>query len=69
MTSWSTCGSAHQTYGRWIAEQLTAERREQIFIPCGMAHGFCTLEPNTEVAYKVDAYYAPEHDSGLIWND
>jgi dTDP-4-dehydrorhamnose 3,5-epimerase len=57
------------TYGRWIAQQLTAEGGEQVFVPCGMAHGFCTLEPDTEVVYKVDEYYVPEHDSGVIWND
>ena len=52
------------TYGRWTARQLTAEGGEQLFVPRGFAHGFCTLEPDTEVAYKVDAFYAPASDSG-----
>jgi dTDP-4-dehydrorhamnose 3,5-epimerase len=57
------------TYGRWVAEKLTAEGGEQLFVPRGFAHGFCTLEPDTEVAYKVDGFYSPQCDSGLIWND
>ena len=57
------------TYGQWVAEHLTADNCEQMFIPRGLAHGFCTLEPNTQVAYKVDEYYAPECDSGLWWSD
>jgi dTDP-4-dehydrorhamnose 3,5-epimerase len=57
------------TYGRWIAATLTAERGEQIFVPRGFAHGYCTLENDTEVAYKVDDYYAPECERGFIWND
>jgi dTDP-4-dehydrorhamnose 3,5-epimerase len=56
-------------YGRWIAAILTAHHGEQMFIPRGLAHGFCTLEPDTEVAYKVDEYYAPEFEQGLAWND
>jgi dTDP-4-dehydrorhamnose 3,5-epimerase len=57
------------TFGRWCAETLTAQSGTQLFVPRGFAHAFCTLEPNTQVAYKVDDYYAPECDSGLIWND
>ena len=57
------------TYGRWVGETLTAEGGEQMFVPRGFAHAFCTLEPDTVVAYKVDDFYAPASDSGLIWND
>jgi len=57
------------TYGEWIAERLSAENGAQIYLPHGFAHGFCTLEENTELAYKVDAYYAPASDDGIVWND
>jgi dTDP-4-dehydrorhamnose 3,5-epimerase len=56
-------------YGRWEGETLTADGGEQLFVPRGFAHAFCTLEPDTIVAYKVDEFYAPASDSGLIWND
>src|SRR4051812_10656849 len=56
-------------YGRWHGETLTAAEGEQLFLPRGFAHGFCTLEPDTVVAYKVDALYAPSCDSGLVWDD
>ncbi len=57
------------TYGRWTAETLTTNGGEQLFVPRGCAHGFCTLEPDTEIAYKVDDYYAPEWEQGLAWDD
>ena len=57
------------TFGRWIGATLTADGGEQLFIPRGFAHAFCTLEDDAEVAYKVDDFYAPKCDSGLIWND
>jgi dTDP-4-dehydrorhamnose 3,5-epimerase len=60
-------GSA--TYGRWTAATLTAQGGEQIFVPRGFAHGYCTLEDNTEVAYKVDCNYAPECEQGIVWDD
>jgi len=56
-------------YGKWVGRTLTAEGGEQLFVPRGFAHGYCTLEPNTEVAYKVDGFYAPACDAGLAWND
>ena len=57
------------TYGRWAGVTLTADGGEQLFIPRGFAHGYCTLAPDTEVAYKVDGFYAPDCDAGLAWND
>ncbi|MBX6320734.1 MAG: dTDP-4-dehydrorhamnose 3,5-epimerase [Rhodospirillaceae bacterium] len=57
------------TYGRHFAAVLSAAGWEQIFVPVGVAHAVCTLEPDTLVVYKVSAHYAPEHDRGLLWSD
>jgi len=57
------------TYGRHVAVELSARQWQQLYVPPGFAHGFCTLEVDTEVLYKVSDYYSPEHDKGLLWND
>ena len=57
------------TYGRHAGAVLSAQAWNQILVPIGFAHGFMTLEPDTEVIYKVSNYYAPDHDKGLLWND
>lgn len=57
------------TYGRHEALELTASGRKLIFIPKGFAHGFLTLADDTEVEYKVDEYYSPEHDRSLRFDD
>jgi dTDP-4-dehydrorhamnose 3,5-epimerase len=61
------CGSP--TYGRHVSTVLSAEEGNQLFIPVGFAHGLVTLESDTKVLYKVSNYYAPEYDTGLLWND
>lgn len=58
-----------QTYGQHVSAELSAEGRQQMWIPAGFAHGFCTLEPDTSVIYKVSDYFAPDCERGLRWND
>lgn len=60
-------GSPH--YGRHVSARLSASEGNQLFIPAGFAHGFCTLEPDTRIFYKVDRHYSAAHDAGILWND
>lgn len=57
------------TYGKWVACELSASKFNQLLVPKGFGHGFLTLEPDTEVFYKVSAPYAPQCDRGIRWND
>ena len=58
-----------ETFGKWEGFELSAKNKLMLFVPRGFAHSFCTIEENTEFVYKVDGLYAPESDSGIIWND
>ena len=55
------------TYGQHVSQRLSADAGEQLFIPAGFAHGFCTLSDDTLIQYKVDNFYAPETEGGIFW--
>lgn len=57
------------TFGEWAAVTLTAESAEQLFVPRGFAHGYCTLEDDTEIAYKCDSVYVPQAEAGFLFSD
>jgi dTDP-4-dehydrorhamnose 3,5-epimerase len=57
------------TFGAWLSLEVSAEKWNQILVPAGFAHGFVTLVPDTEVAYKVTARYAPQHDRSIRFDD
>jgi dTDP-4-dehydrorhamnose 3,5-epimerase len=57
------------TFGKHISLVISADAWNQILVPEGFAHGFCSLERDTEVVYKVNAPYSKEHDKGILWSD
>lgn len=56
-------------YGRWIATTLSPEANNQLWVPVGFGHGFCTLESNSVISYRVTDYYSPDDDKGVAWDD
>ena len=58
-----------KTYKQWICVELSAENKKQIFIPRGFGHAFISLTDDTELLYKADNYYSPEHDRSILWSD
>lgn len=57
------------TYTRWVGIELDADARRAVYVPEGFAHGYQTLGPDTETFYQVSAYYAPEAEGGVRWDD
>jgi dTDP-4-dehydrorhamnose 3,5-epimerase len=61
--------SNSKTYKKWISIELNSNDLKMIYIPEGFAHGFQTLEDNTEVMYQMSNWFSPEHAKGIRWND
>ena len=61
--------SGSPTFGKWIAEILSATNKKQLFVPVGFAHGFCVLSETAEFIYACTDYYHPPSERGIIWND
>jgi dTDP-4-dehydrorhamnose 3,5-epimerase len=57
------------TYGRWVSVTLSPNDNNQLWVPVGFAHGFCTLEASSIISYRVTSYYSPENDKGVAWDD
>jgi dTDP-4-dehydrorhamnose 3,5-epimerase len=57
------------TYGQWVGTLISAENKQQLWVPVGFAHGFCVVSEFAEVLYKTTDYYAPGHERCVIWND
>ena len=57
------------TFGKWISVVLSPETNNQLWVPVGFGHAFCTLEPNSVISYRVTNYYSPDHDKGVAWDD
>jgi len=57
------------TFGKWVAASLSAENKHQLWVPPGFGHGFVVVSDSAEVQYKVDAYWSPDHDRSLRWDD
>ena len=57
------------SYGQHVAAELSAANWRQLWVPPGFLHGFCTLEPDTEVIYKTTGYYDAASERGVMWND
>jgi dTDP-4-dehydrorhamnose 3,5-epimerase len=58
-----------KTFGQWVGIHLSAEKKQQLWIPPGFAHGFLVLSEYADFLYKTTDYYAPEHDRSILWND
>jgi len=57
------------TFGRWIGIELSSRLNNQLWVPVGFGHAFCTLEPDSVISYRVTNYFDADHDRGVIWND
>ncbi|QNM83807.1 dTDP-4-dehydrorhamnose 3,5-epimerase [Sphingomonas sabuli] len=57
------------TFGRWVSAKLTPEENNQLWVPVGFGHAFCSLEPDTVIGYRCTGYYSPENDKGVAWDD